>query len=398
MNILYVSTIGLIFFSSIIYATDYRTSWDGTVYGYGEHLNIRNDSLLNPNNQIATIPSRTATAEVRFNFKLEWEPWQFSARPILLTTAISNKKSDEDAYFSQWQLRFRATDSLNIAAGRDVLNWGPAQFKSLASPFYFDNGRSNPMQELSGMDNIKVSWSPNMETTVALARIDKSGHNLLDTWNDSWLLKIDQRSDEWAGGISILRPHQSNLFVAMFTQHILSDALLLYAEAASSVQFNSLVSSTDSSLPFTVNEKSPRRINALIGAAWTFENGQSLNVEYMRYNHGFDADEERAYFNRAATNYAYAGQALGLAPLLLGRDYVHLVWQSNPLENIMYWRIMGTHSFTDGGNELSGYAKYALNDSLSVFTITAVPIGNSRQEFSSLLHSSITLGLEFAFP
>lgn len=382
-------------------ATDYHTSWDGTVYGYGEYLNLRNDSLLNPNNQIANLSSRTATAEARFNFKLELDPWQFSARPIVLMRSQSNtasQKDNDDVYFSQWQARLRATDSINISTGREVLNWGPAQFKSLASPFYFDNGRSNPMQELSGMDNVKIAWSPDMQNTVTLARISRSGHELPNDWHDSWLLKIDRRSDEWASGISILRPHNSNLFVGLFGQYIVDDALLLYAETASSVQFNVLKPLTDSTVPFAIIEESPRRINSLIGAAWTFENGQSLNVEYMRNNHGFDTSAERAYFNGAAMDYANAGLALGSAPLLLGKDYLYLVWQSNPLENVLYWRVMGTHSFTDHGNELSGYTEYALNDSASLFGMAVLPIGSERQEFSSLFRGNVILGIKIAFP
>lgn len=386
---------------SFAQAEDLNTSWDGTLYGYIELLDIRNDSLLNPNNQIAALSSRTNTAEARFNFKLESERWQLTARPILLTQAASNAATSEDdseAYFSQWQARLRIIDSLNLSTGREVLNWGPAQFKSLASPFYFDNGRSNPMRELSGMDNIKVAWSPDMENTVTLARISNSGHRLPNNWHDSWLLKIDKRVDDWSGGISLLRSVEPDLFVGVFGQYTMSDALLLYAEASSSVNTNSLVSPIDTSLPFTVVETSPRRINALIGAAWTFDNGQSLNVEYMRNNHGFNTNEERAYFNRASLNYAQAAYALSSAPLLLGQDYLYLVWQSNPLENGIYWRMMATHSFTDQGDELDVYSEYALNGSVSLFGTAVLPIGQSDQEFSSLFYSSFNLGIKVAFP
>jgi hypothetical protein len=364
-----------------IYA-DHSISWDGTLYGYVETMNVRRDSILNPNNQIAALSSRTATIETRLNFKLELENWDFTARPILLMNEKSNNSVTKDnnaAYFSQWQARFHATDNVNISIGREVLNWGPAQFKSLASPFYFDNGRSNPMRELSGMDNIKIAWSPNINNTITLARINKSGHDLPNDWNNSWLLKLDTRSNELATGIAILRYPNVNTFIGMYGQYTANDSLLLYTEIASSVDVK-------------------RQIDTLMGIAWTFDNGQTLNLEYMRNNHGFNSDEIHAYFNQASVNYAQAAYALSHLPLLLGKDYLHLVWQSNPLETYIYWRIMATHSITDHGNELSAYAEYTLNESTSLFGMAIVNLGNERQEFSSLLHNNFNLGIKIAFP
>ena len=95
----------------------------------------------------------------------------------------------------------------------------------------------------------------------------------------------------------------------------------------------------------------------MTGAAYTFEDGKSLTAEYLHDGHGYTADEESAYFERAVT---LPGMALGLAPRLLGRDYLHMVWQSNMMGEIGYWRLMYTRNFTDGGNELAAYGETVL--------------------------------------
>ena len=90
--------------------------------------------------------------------------------------------------------------------------------------------------------------------------------------------------------------------------------------------------------------------------------------------------------------------ALGLAPRLLGRDYLHFVLQSNQLESKRYWRVMMTHSMTDHSNEISGYGEALVYKQVSAFAIGVLHGKNAQQEFSSLFENSITLGLKIALP
>ena len=90
--------------------------------------------------------------------------------------------------------------------------------------------------------------------------------------------------------------------------------------------------------------------------------------------------------------------ALGLVPRLLGRDYIHLVWQSNLMGSSGYGRLMLTHSLTDGGKELAGYFETTVSKRISAFALGVVNGGNARQEFSALSARSVTLGLKAALP
>ncbi|MEN6585175.1 MAG: hypothetical protein ABFE02_03865 [Sulfuricella sp.] len=361
---------------------------------------MRSDSVLNPGNQVAGLAQRSEVAELRLNLKAENEDVRLTARPIVTTREMRNASGTQqhnEIYFSRWQVQVRAGEGWNVAAGRDVLNWGPAQFRSPSSPFYFDNGRSDPMRELVGMDTLKLSLTTDMQNSVSLARIVRSGHGAAqpDVWRDSWLAKFDRRGDEWAYGLVALKAPDLPAFYGAHGQITLSDALMLYGEFGSSGQAVALQSSADTAQPFVAQAPGPRRSTALVGASHTFEDGKSLAAEYLHEGHGYTAAQESAYFQRAT---AAPDIALGLAPRLLGRDYLHLVWQSNLMDERGYWRLMFTRNLSDGGNEIAAYGETVLSSETSAFMLAVLPQGNARQEFSALLQRSVTLGLKIALP
>jgi len=378
----------------------WNAGWDATLYGYASHTDLRHDSVLNPDNRIAHMAERSAVGELRMNLKAENDVFRLTARPIVLTRETHNGFGSErngDAYLSQWQLRVRAAVAWNVAVGRDVLNWGPAQFRSPSSPFYFDNGRRDPMRELVGMDSLKLSWTPDMKTSASLVRVVRSGHNAIDpdVWRDSWLLKFDRRSNEGAYGLALAKAPDRGMFYGAHAQATLSDALMLYGEVGSSVLANMLSSPSDVAQPFTVQTISPRRTTALVGTSYTFENGQSLAAEYLHDGHGYSRSQEDAYFQRAQV---MPGMALGLAPRLLGRDYLHVVWQSNLMDEAGHFRLMYTRNLADGGSELAAYGERVLSNRFTAFAMASVPLGNAQQEFSTLFENSVTLGLKIALP
>ncbi|BCB26064.1 hypothetical protein SKTS_09500 [Sulfurimicrobium lacus] len=380
--------------------SDWRTSWDGTLYGYANSTSLRDDSVLNPGNRVAGLAQHSEVAELRLNLKAENESVRLTARPIISTREQRNAYGTQqrnEAYLSRWQVQVRTGEGWNVAAGRDVLNWGPAQFRSPSSPFYFDNGRSDPMRELVGMDTLKLSLTPDMQSSVSLARIVRSGHGAAqpDVWRDSWLAKLDRRGDEWAYGLVAVKAPNLPAFYGAHGQITVSDALMLYGELGSSAQAVALQSSADAAQPFVAQAPGPRRSTALVGASHAFEDGTSLAAEYLHEGHGYTAAQESAYFQRAV---AAPDIALGLAPRLLGRDYLHLVWQSNLMDERGYWRLMFTRNLSDGGNEIAAYGETVLGSEISAFALAVLPQGDARQEFSALLQRSVTLGLKIALP
>ncbi len=381
--------------------SDCNTAWDGTLYAYANSTTLRADSVLNPGNQIANLAKRTDTGEVRLNIKAENENVRLTARPILAARyqhTTSNTTLKYEGYLSQWQARVSVAEGLNVAAGREVLNWGAAQFRSPSSPFYFDNGRSDPMRELIGMDTVKISWTPDMQSSFTVARVVGTGRvaTSADAWRNTWLVKADQRGEGYALGFVAAKAALNAAFYGAQGQVSVGDETLLYAEVGSSEQLAALQSPADVGQPFSVLAASPRRETVLFGATYTLPDGQSLTGEYLRDNHGFSTAQEAAYFARAASSPTLAGQALALEPRLLGRDYLHLVWQSNLMESQRFWRMMYTRCLTDGGQELGVFGETTLNERISAFVIALVTNGTPRQETSALLSRSVSLGVKVA--
>lgn len=388
------------FTPAIAEETDWKTSWDGTFYGYTNSMKLRDDSVLNPYNRIAQLPQRTDVAELRLSFKAENEIVRLTARTINSTREMRNAfgaKSLNEGYASQWQVRVRAAESWNVAAGRDVLNWGAGQFRSPSSPFYFDNGRTDPMRELVGMDVMKLSWTPDMQSSTTLARIVRSGYGAAepDAWRDSWLAKYDRRENALSYGVVAVKAPHLGAFYGAHGQYTMSDEVMLYGEFGSSVLPVVLQSPVDAAQPYVVQSPSPRGNASLIGASYTLENGQSLMTEYLHDGHGYTREEERAYFQRAITKF---GLPLGLMPRLLGRDYFHAVWQANMMSETGYWRLMYTRNLTDNGNELAAYGETTVTTHLSIYALIVQPVGNARQETSALFRRSVTAGVKIALP
>jgi hypothetical protein len=216
-----------------------------------------------------------------------------------------------------------------------------------------------------------------------------------DMWRESWLAKFDQRGGGWAYGLVTVKAPHLPAFYGAHGQLTVSDAVMVYGEVGSSARAFALQSPTDAAQPFTVQVPASRKTSTLAGAAYTFEDGTSLTGEYLHEGSGYTAAEESAYFQRAVT---LPGMALGLAPRLFGRDYLHVVWQANMMSETGYWRLMFTRNLTDGSNEFAGYGETTVHPRISLFALAVVPQGNSRQEFSALFTRSITAGLKIALP
>ena len=379
--------------------------WSGTLYGYGEASRLRGDSVLNPDNRIAGLAEQRATAEGRFDFKAQRGDLHLSLRPIVLFRGDTDAgQARGETWLSQGVARWRVNDAFSLSAGRELLNWGPAQFRSPSSPFYFANGRSDPLRELSGLDAVKFTWTPDLATAVSLVRITGSGHAARQNWNDTWLMKADHRGEDWAAGLALAKTPGQATFLGLHGQYTASDALLIYGEFGSGSVSGSraLLSPADASEPFQVAARSSRQADVSLGLAYTWENGHSFNAEILHSGHGYHRAEAAAYFARAAASPAAAAQALADAPPLLGRDYLHLVWQSNLMESGgesgAYWRLMASHSLSDHGSELAGYGEHAFDSHTSGFVMVVLPVGDAREEFSSLMRGRITLGLKMALP
>lgn len=376
---------------------DWRTSWDIALHTTAASTQLQPESVLNPGNAIAALDEDTYGLEARLNFKLETEAADLPLRLTLRAILRTESDTPSRGYLSQWQLRAPLSETFSLSLGREVMNWGPAQFRSPSSPFYFDNGRDNPSRELTGVDSIKLAWTPDAGTNVSLAWV-KESDDTANAWPGTWLMKAERRGDDWTGGLILAQAAGRAAFVGGYAQWTLNEAWLLYGEAASATHANALRSPADPAQPFSLQAESARHGIALLGATRTFENGHGLSLEYLHNEHGYPAAEADAYFKRAAASPAYAALALGTKPPLLGRHYLHLVWQSNPLQDSDYWRVMWSRNLDDAGNEWAFYYDHPLNNHLSLYALGLMNGRDAQREFAALIESRLQFGMRLALP
>ncbi|OIO60948.1 MAG: hypothetical protein COX57_06000 [Alphaproteobacteria bacterium CG_4_10_14_0_2_um_filter_63_37] len=370
---------------------------DATLYGYGQSLGVRSDSPLNPGNQFAQIPATTWTGEARLNLGAGVGDWSLHLRPI---ARIDHRSAGDlirrEGYLSQAELRWQISDAVGISGGRDLLTWGPAQFRSPSNPFYFDAGRSDPMRELSGLDDVKATWSPDFRAQVLLARIVGSGHFEPIDRQNSWLLKGEYRADDWTVGWVAARRDRHPAFWGGYGQITVSDAVLLYAEFGSGARQQALQSPDNPLLPFSVATDAPRRSDWLIGGSYSFLSGETLTLEWLHQGSGFSASAYRAFFARLHNQNPSAPLALAHLPGLLGRDYLHLVAQSAPGDDDLYWRAMGSVDATHGGGAATLYLDENLDGRWGVFGLGQLPLGGGDSEFKLLYDRLLLAGMKLA--
>ncbi len=327
-------------------------SWDAMLYEYENAARSGFSSAI----------TRGNTREARFDLNARQGGLSFYARPIL-----GENPWGGEAYLSQWRVR-KGMGAWSAALGRELLNFGPAQFRSPSSPYYFDNGRSDPVRELSGIDLAKLSWTPDLQDSFSFARIAGSGYGM--NVGSGWLAKWDRRGEDWAASVV----GSSGPFLGLYGQYTFDDAWMFYGESGSGRRYDAPVRNTD----------------WLAGVSRTGEDGGTVYVEYLHYGHGHSGGAAKALQATIPTFPANSGIPL------LGRNYLYCAWQGNPMDGGGFSRLMAVRSLNDGGIQLSAYAEHLLSPRFILFALGS--FAPWRQEFSTLVRASLTLGIRVALP
>lgn len=393
----------------------FKLSGNMEVWGYASGQQRLEHSPFNPGNRVAKLPSAQLTAEMRFNLRLRNDSTEFVLRPRLLQQhdiGRSGNPDSGDATLSQGFVRQRLGAAWTITAGRELLTWGPGNFRSPSNPIYFDSGKANPLRDISGVDLVRIAhtagaWSATLAQVFSDAHLgDQPVQEALT------LAKADWRGEESLVSVIAATPVHSAPFLGAFAQTALGDAWLLYGEIGNGRRKQALNTNPDpAGAPFLLSQPSPRQTTSLVGASYTLENGQSLALEALHDGHGFRRNDARHYFARAdaiATTYLAApntaqtalqlralGQALGQSPALLGRDYLSLQWQSNPQENEQFWRLTWSANLSDRSQQLTAYYEKNLGPRWSVFSAVNAQRGPAASEANRLLRQTLTLGVKF---
>ena len=275
-----------------------KTSGSAELWAYGTALDRVGPAPLNPGNRVAQLPGLRWTGEARVNLRLTTDRAEFVLRPRLLAQhpAGTGVPGTDQGYLSQAFARIRLDDTLALTAGRELLTWGPGNFRSPSNPLYFDAGRTDPLREVAGVDLVRLTWTHG-PVSAMLAHEQDAGHlDRAATPERVTLGKVDLRGADWQISGVLATPVWGTTFLGAFAQATLGQAWLVYGEIGSGRRRQALEAAAEPfAAPFTVRAPSPRESTALLGASYTLPNGQSVTLEGLRDGHGFSRPEEARY-------------------------------------------------------------------------------------------------------
>lgn len=392
----------------------WRLSGSTEAWLYGTRNGLAAASVLNPGNRLAGLAREQGWLDVRLNGRAERGPLELVGALRLLSqrslveraAAPLQHDSDDNQQLGQGFVRYRQGEAV-FTAGRELLSWGPANFRSPSNPFYFDAGRTNPLAATPGVDLLRYTqqiapgWRAGggyVFSTSQITPATELGHS-------AWL-KLDQQGSSHLASLVLSQQRGGATFVGGFAQWTPDDAWLLYAEFGSTRLPGQLQPQAPGPGPlFRWQQPAPRSSDSLLGASYTLESGHVLTGEWLHSGAGYSAAGQAAYWAQAqradtllarnpALGYASLGQALGQAPRLLGRDYLWLGLQSNPQESGLYWRVEYSRQLADRSGQVLAYAEKNFWPKVSGFVVLSRSSGGPATEFGSLVRTRLTLGLK----
>ncbi|MFZ0450382.1 MAG: hypothetical protein WAL98_14190 [Desulfatiglandaceae bacterium] len=400
--------------------------FDLRVLSYGI-IQQPSDSSQNPGNNFLQIPRYTGNLEFRPDLALKTDSLDLMAKPRLRLEYREWEEGsregrgdwESDLYVNEWLARWKANENLFVSYGRENLQWGPSFLFSPSNPFFPDNGRRNPYEEVPGMDFGRVIWIPDSAWTVSfIANTDEGRNdiNLPGPFERAYALKMDYQGREGYGSVILTHRENSENSLGFYGGVTLSDAVLVYAEGAMIRHDYALYPRRDGS-PFGA---SMERIHAddstvqpaiLLGSSYTFAEGGTFTGEYAYYGPGYSGAEADRYYvlrRKAAEALAYGGPISGLGRLTLWqtvntglrhlrRNYALLQYNRNNIEDCIDLTFRWTQNLDDWSGQLTALGSYILGNHIQLFAVGTVNGGRGDTEFGGLLDYQCMMGLQYTF-
>lgn len=375
-------------------------------------------AATNPHNALLNIPGQNAMAQARFDLSATvGRAYVFANQRAEVEKAWwydgpEKGESDTDAepFLIEGGVRYAPYDSLHLSVARENLQWGSSQFVSPANPFFSQNGRGNPMKEIRGSDFLRAVWIPGQRWTVSWIANVAVGEQEMGTipWRPSQALKVDYTGEETSAALLFHGGPEVPGSVRGYAQWTASEALLLYFEG-SVAEGNRLyypvpdIGPTRGLLVRKYDEGGNFLPVALGGAAYTFEAGPTLSVEYLYNGEGYDSGDAALFRTMASEaaklvlkGYIDRPETGGFADQPLRQNYLF----AQLLQTEIFGRATGILRFTAGLDDGSGvvnfYCDCALSDHFTVFGYGGVYLGENDEEYGMFVRRAFTVGVEYA--
>jgi hypothetical protein len=317
------------------------------------------DNLNNPENTVFQIAKHKAVFELRPDFSLIYKKIDLSVKPRLRyqwkrmeTAGSSESKETGELFVNEWLTRFMASDRLFLSYGRENLQWGPGWLSSPSNPFFYYNGRLNPMLEVSGKNFARIVYLPDMMWTVSLISNLAKGRSQIqseDGFVKTHALKIDYTGEAAYSGVIISHDERGESNAGAFCGWTVSNAMLIYGD-----------------LNFSTDEKTA----LLSGLSYTLESGPTFALEYAYQEHN---------------------------PASINHHTVMLQYHQNEIINRIDLLFRATANIDDKSMQFVTNADYIAGDHIQLFLNTIVNFNSDTGEFGRFLDYQVMAGLEYSF-
>lgn len=384
------------------------------------------ESTQNPGNGFLRLPTYRMETEIRPDIALDLDRLHLSAKPRMRIGyqgwregALEGRSEwDEEVFVNEWLFRFRVSDVLFVSYGRENLQWGPSYLLSPSNPFFRENGRRNPKQEIPGMDFVRVVWMPDTSWTLSFIANTEEGRQPVSSepFRRTYALKLDYTGRESYGSLLLSHREGDRNRLGFFAGRTLTDALLLYGEGVISRGTGALYPCADQgplggSLQTLREEGASLAPTILLGGAYTLQAGPTLTMEYVYNSPGYNDGEAELFCRirgRAAEALGETGpiasQAAGTLARtldtglrLLRRHYLMLQFNHNDIRDFLNLTFRWTWNLEDRSGQFTSIAECFLGNHLSLFSVGTVNTGGGDTEFGSILDLQWILGLEVVF-
>ena len=384
------------------------------------------DSSQNPNNDFFQISRYSTELEIRpdlrltfrrldlsakLRMNLEWNTWKDGVKE-------GDTDWDDDWFVNEWLARIQATENLFVSYGRENLQWGPSYLFSPSNPFFRDNGRSNPKQEVPGMDFARLVLLPAMSWTISfIANMDEGRQEFLYyEFEKAYALKLDYSGREAYASVILSHQESDRNRLGAFGGWTATDALLIYGEGTISRGTNALYP-VKADNPFGASmeegddEDQSLKGTLLAGGSYTLEVGPTVTMEYVYNGSGYSDDEAKAYYRlrqAAADAYTLSGPIGDLSRLTLSqtadpklrflrRNYIMFQYNHNDIWDVLNLTFRWTLNIDDRSRQFITIVEYYLGDHIQLFAIGNVNSGRKDTEFGTILDHHCMIGVEYTF-
>lgn len=408
------------------------------------------ESTQNPRNDPVGFPSYVGNFEIRPDFRFNTSFLDMSIKPRGIIDYRYWKEGlregeeewNDDWYINEWLVRINILDRIFASYGRENLQWGPSFLFSPSNPFFYDNGRSNPYMEISGMDFARLVIVPHMLWTTSFIVNTEQGRNIsTEPFKETYAVKIDYTGSQNYASLILSQKDDKNT-VGYFGGWTVSDAILLYSEGSmrqgsdalyparrnpSLVQsfLETIIPAGSDVRPFldrytVLREAEMRKTRTddsdifpiiLVGGAYTFEDSSTLTLEYMYNSPGYNEDEADLYYTLRG-NAAFAYVDMGAFPKLLGqytlyqtgytglrflrKNYAMLQYFKGNIFNKLDTTFRWTQNIDDGSAQFLGLMSYTLGNRFELFSSGVLNAGKEESEFGTFIDYQIMLGLKYS--